>query len=111
MMTEEEQLAHKPIPLRRNRMDTGFIPRKPGRKNKTDGNDGKDDSMPMAQSNIPAGESSIGQVVRNMAQINTFAVSIGWIVLRIKTMIDAGIIQVVCTCEHDCFKTIIKLAE
>ena len=55
-MTEEEQLTHKPIPLRRNRMDVGFVPRKPGRKNKTDDNDGKGDSMPMAQSNIPAGE-------------------------------------------------------
>ncbi len=55
-MTEEEQLTHKPIPLRRNRMDVGFIPRKPGQKNKTDDNDGKGDSMPMAQSNIPAGE-------------------------------------------------------
>ena len=37
-------------------MDVGFIPRKPGRKNKTNDDDSKGDSMPMAQSNIPAGE-------------------------------------------------------
>lgn len=55
-MTEEEQITHKPGLLRRNRMDAGFIPRKPGRKNKTYDNDSKGDSMPMAQSNIPAGE-------------------------------------------------------
>ena len=36
-MTEEEQLTHKPILLRRKRMDAGFIPRKPGRKIRPNG--------------------------------------------------------------------------
>ena len=59
-MTEEERATHRPGPDRRNRTDMAFSPRKPGRKPKTetDDDDGaeKGDSMPMSQSNIPAGE-------------------------------------------------------
>ena len=59
-MTEEERATHRPGPDRRNRTDTAFSPRKPGRKAKTETDDDDDaekgDSMPMSQSNIPAGE-------------------------------------------------------
>ena len=59
-MTEEERATHRPGPDRRNRTDMAFSPRKPGRKPKAETDDDDDadkgDSMPMAQSNIPAGE-------------------------------------------------------
>ena len=59
-MTEEERTTHRPGPDRRNRTDMAFSPRKPGRKPKTETDDDDDaekgDSMPMSQSNIPAGE-------------------------------------------------------
>ena len=60
-MTEEERATHRPGPDRRNRTDMAFSPRKPGRKPKTetdvdDDDAEKGDSMPMSQSNIPAGE-------------------------------------------------------
>lgn len=59
-MTEEERATHRPGPDRRNRTDMAFSPRKPGRKPKTETDDGDDaekgDSMPMSQSNIPTGE-------------------------------------------------------
>lgn len=59
-MTEEERATHRPGPDRRNRTDMAFSPRKPGRKPKTETDDDDDaekgDSMPMSQSNIPAGE-------------------------------------------------------
>lgn len=59
-MTEEERATHRPGPDRRNRTDMAFSPRKPGRKPKAETDDDDDaekgDSMPMSQSNIPAGE-------------------------------------------------------
>ena len=59
-MTEEERATHRPGPDRRNRIDLEFTPRKPGRKPKTETDDDDDaekgDGMPMAGSNIPAGE-------------------------------------------------------
>ena len=59
-MTEEEKATHRPGPDRRSRTDMAFSPRKPGRKPKTETDDDDDaekgDSMPMAQSNIPADE-------------------------------------------------------
>jgi type IV secretion system protein VirD4 len=59
-MTEEERATHRPGPDRRNRTDMAFSPRKPGRKPKDETDDDNDtekgDSMPMSQSDIPAGE-------------------------------------------------------
>jgi hypothetical protein len=58
-MTEKERATHRPGLDRRTRTDMAFSPRKPGRKpeNETDADDAeKGDSMPMSQSNIPAGE-------------------------------------------------------
>ena len=56
-MTEEEKAVHRPGPDRRKRADTAFKPKKPLQKTGEDDDDTeKGDSMPMTESNIPAGE-------------------------------------------------------
>ena len=58
-MTEEEKATHRPGPDRRKRADTAFKHKKPLQKMGDDGDDDdaeKGDSMPMSESNIPAGE-------------------------------------------------------
>ena len=59
-MSESERATHKPDPDRKNRANAAFSRRKPGcksnMKTEEDADREKGDSMPMAQSNIPAGE-------------------------------------------------------
>lgn len=61
------------------------------------------------EKNISSTESSIGEVIVKSVQGNNLGVSLNWLFLRIKTMIENQKIKIVRTCDQDEFATIIKL--